>query len=74
MNIEVGKFYKGIINNCIIQIMAIKEEPSINIEPTKMAYYVDLRTNKTSAAPLKRLEHSQFKVMSVEEVRKELNK
>ena len=74
MNIEVGKFYKGIINNSIIQIMAIKEESSINVEPTKVAYYINVKDNKVSSAPLKRLEHSQFKTMSVEEVRKELNK
>ena len=74
MKIEVGKFYKGIINNCLIQIMAIKEESSVNDKPTKVAYYIDVRTNQISSAPLNRLEHSQFEVVSPENVMKEVKK
>ncbi len=71
MKIEVGKFYKGIINDCLIQIMAIKEESSVNDKPTKVAYYVDVRTNKVSSAPLNRLEHSQFEEISPEYLKRD---
>ncbi|MCR5112714.1 MAG: hypothetical protein K6A63_02125 [Acholeplasmatales bacterium] len=70
MKMEVGKFYRGKINNCLIQIMAIKEESSVNDKPTKVAYYIDVRTNKISSAPLNRLEHSQFEEVSPEEIKK----
>ena len=74
MKIEVGKFYRGTTNNCLIQIMAIKEESSINPKPNVVAYYIDARTNKVSSAQLNRLEHSHFEEVSPEDVMKEVKK
>lgn len=64
IKIEVGKFYRGKINNCLIQIIAIKEEQTIN-GSVLIAMYVDTKTNKVDSAPLTRLEHSAFEEVSV---------
>lgn len=74
MKIEVGKFYKGAINNCIIQIMAIKEESTINYRPNKIVYYVNVRNNKVDSAPLTRLENSSFTELDLKDVIKEVKK
>lgn len=49
---EVGKIYKGLINNCLIKIIEIK--------PDGTAIFVDLKTTEKEFAPITRLEHSNF--------------
>ena len=74
MEYEVGKFYRGTINNCLIQIMAIKEESSVNDKPYKIVYYHDVRNNKVGTAPLTRLEHSHFEEVSSDDALKEVGR
>lgn len=73
MKIEVGKFYRGKVNNCLIQIIATKEEQTVN-GPVVIAMYVDTKTNKIDSAPLARLERSAFEEVSPEEVLNECHK
>lgn len=55
MKFEVGKIYKGAVNNCIIKVIEFKPDGTMD--------YIDLKNNKKGNAPIVRMEHSNFKEM-----------
>lgn len=69
IKIEVGKFYRGKMNNCLIQIMAFKEQIGVNDESYTIAYYMNMKNGKIDSAPLSRLEHSSFEEVDVNKIK-----
>ena len=60
IDFKVGDTLIGKINNCKIKVLEIKTDAT----NTEMVRYQDLNNNTVSYAPLKRLQHSNFEIIS----------